>query len=348
MQDLSRRLNSQPPHSCFHSTAYYLEPNAPRMDEKGWQGADLIFDLDGDHLPGVTDLDFPNMLDEIQIQAWRLWNDFLESDFGFDERYLQLSFSGHRGFHLHYRDPVLSSLDRDARRELVSHVRGDGVSIDAVLRGGPHGWRSRIEKGLADVLERLSGLRSGDQTQRKVLRGFIESRKGAPDSRVKRVTNIELDELAKQSSNADCRRRLLAPEHRRHVFGRRLNDVFWELVRGDTSVILGGAGETDESVTIDVKRVIRWISSLHGKSGLRVTEFPLHRLDPDGSDPFDPLAESSPFSSSNIERVELTADDITARIGGQEVSGGTGDIVTVSESLAMFLVLKGWAKAVPG
>ena len=29
------------------------------MADKLWQGADLIFDLDGDHLPGVTDRDFP-------------------------------------------------------------------------------------------------------------------------------------------------------------------------------------------------------------------------------------------------------------------------------------------------
>ena len=33
------------------------------MDDKIWQGADLIFDLDGDHLPGVTDRDFPAMLE---------------------------------------------------------------------------------------------------------------------------------------------------------------------------------------------------------------------------------------------------------------------------------------------
>ena len=41
--------------------------------------------------------------------------------------------------------------------------------------------------------------------------------------------------------------------------------------------------EADEVVTIDVRRQIRWPTSLHGKSGLRVTEFPLSRLDPDGS-----------------------------------------------------------------
>ena len=69
------------------------------------------------------------MLEVIQDQAWSLWNDFLQPEFGFDEEYLQVTFSGHRGFHLHYRDPKLFHLDSEARRELVSHIRGEGVDV---------------------------------------------------------------------------------------------------------------------------------------------------------------------------------------------------------------------------
>ena len=36
------------------------------MIEKGWLGADLIFDLDGDHLPGVSDNDFPGNCDAVE------------------------------------------------------------------------------------------------------------------------------------------------------------------------------------------------------------------------------------------------------------------------------------------
>ena len=34
-------------HSCFYSTAYWRRPYELKMAEKQWQGADLIFDLDG-------------------------------------------------------------------------------------------------------------------------------------------------------------------------------------------------------------------------------------------------------------------------------------------------------------
>ena len=77
------------------------------MLDKGWLGADLIFDLDGDHLPGVSDADFPSMIALIQEQAWSLWNDFLEPEFDMKREFAQFTFSGHRGFHIHVRDPNL-------------------------------------------------------------------------------------------------------------------------------------------------------------------------------------------------------------------------------------------------
>ena len=67
--ELRQFLSERAMHSCFYSTAYWQKPYELKMDDKGWQGADLIFDLDGDHLPGVTDRDFPAMLDVIRDQA---------------------------------------------------------------------------------------------------------------------------------------------------------------------------------------------------------------------------------------------------------------------------------------
>ena len=50
--ELKDYLASMPPAHAYHSAAYYQYPQAPTMLEKKWQGADLIFDLDADHLPG--------------------------------------------------------------------------------------------------------------------------------------------------------------------------------------------------------------------------------------------------------------------------------------------------------
>ena len=103
-------------------------------------------------------------------------------------------------------------------------------------------------------------------------------------------------------------------------------------------------GETDENVTVDVKRVIRHLGSLHGKSGLRVTEIPFDRLDPDGSNPFDALREAVVFAGPEDKKVRILVDDVRAIINQRELEGGSGDEFTVDEGMAMFLQLKGWGE----
>ncbi|GAI92499.1 unnamed protein product, partial [marine sediment metagenome] len=44
-------LGERAPQHVYYSSAYYQIPDAPTMQEKNWMGAELIFDLDSDHLP---------------------------------------------------------------------------------------------------------------------------------------------------------------------------------------------------------------------------------------------------------------------------------------------------------
>ena len=75
-----------------------------------------------------------------------------------------------------------------------------------------------------------------------------------------------------------------------------------------------------------------------------MTEFPLDRLDPDGSNPFDALTECVALGSTRSFDVELKQDDVRARVFDCEIDGSIGDVFTVPESLATFLTLKGWAR----
>ena len=106
---------------------------------------------------------------------------------------------------------------------------------------------------------------------------------------------------------------------------------------------MGTAGETDEVVTVDTKRVIRWVGSLHGKSGLKVTEFPIERLDPEGSDSFDPLSEAVVFRGDQV-KVRIIAQEVIAEILGTRIETSQGEELVVDESMAMFLCLKGCAE----
>ncbi|MBK70036.1 MAG: hypothetical protein CMB53_01365 [Euryarchaeota archaeon] len=336
--DLLSYLQTRGPHSCFHSTAYYEDPSQRKMSEKGWLGADLIFDLDGDHLPGVSDNDFPGMMEKIQEQAWSLWNDFLQPEFGFKEEHVQTTFSGHRGFHIHIRDPAYLHLDSNARRELVNYITGVGIDVKSIMAGPDIGWSDRIDLGFDGVIESLSSISSSNENTKELVRDLHSSLK----SRNFSCSEELIKRLADESSKGGRIDRLRQDRSRSVFTTTKLNETFWELVKGAPLAV----GETDENVTVDVKRVIRWVGSLHGKSGLRVTEFPLERLEPGTSVSFDALSSTHVFSTQSSVKVELVSDDVTARIADQEVSGSTGEVFHVHEAMATFLSLKGWARTV--
>ena len=342
-------LSQRAMHSCFYSTAYWSRPFELKMADKLWQGADLIFDLDGDHLPGVTDRDFPGMLEVIQEQAWSLWNDFLEPEFGFSEEHLQVTFSGHRGFHLHYRDPNLFHLDSEARRELVSHIRGEGVDVQGGLAryhdATAKGWTQRIRQGMDDMIETLQSIHRGDDGSNAELRRLESALKSLQDreGNTSQRSSSAIKRLAELMVHDQRVRRL--KEGKFELLGN-YQTLFLNLLKADASVVLGSAGETDEVVTIDVRRQIRWPTSLHGKSGMRVSEFPLARLDPDSSDAYNPLHEAYVLGLDDRIEVEWTVDDAVAQFGDQRFESEIGKRFSTHESGATFLVLKGWASLV--
>ena len=48
--ELFQYIKNLIPQHTYYSTAYYEKPDAGTMTDKGWCGADLIFDLDADHI----------------------------------------------------------------------------------------------------------------------------------------------------------------------------------------------------------------------------------------------------------------------------------------------------------
>jgi len=48
--ELLEYIRNMAPAHLYYSVAYYRMPHAPTMPEKGWLGADIVFDLDADHI----------------------------------------------------------------------------------------------------------------------------------------------------------------------------------------------------------------------------------------------------------------------------------------------------------
>ncbi|HIA97756.1 MAG TPA: DNA primase catalytic subunit PriS, partial [Marine Group III euryarchaeote] len=137
-KEISDYLARVAPAHCYHSVAYYEDPGKNTMIDKQWQGADLIFDLDADHLPEMEDvkkgkITFSRLMEFIREQTHRLVIDVLLGDFGLNEEDLLITFSGGRGYHVHVRTPAVLTLPSGARRELADYMTGKGLNTNRIL-----------------------------------------------------------------------------------------------------------------------------------------------------------------------------------------------------------------------
>jgi DNA primase small subunit len=328
------------PRHVYHSAAYYQRPGAPTMKEKLWQGADLIFDLDADHLRNAPK-SYGEMLELVKKETQKLLG-FLIADFGFSEEMISIAFSGGRGYHIHIRDPRIFTLGGDERREIVDYLTGRGLDIDKlrfkVMISGDvgdknvralrcpteksPGWGGRFNEAVVRFAEEIRNM--DEKGAVKKLTGI----KGIGDARaIEFYTRIINDRVLNdiRSGNLDSLKNVqgIWP----HVINNYLADQFVE--------VLGG--ETDEPVTADVRRLIRCPGSLHGGSGMRVTPLTLHDLED-----FDPLQDAVVFGDEAVPLQILKPFKTQMRGESYNLMEGPTELPAC---VAVFLMARGAAEA---
>jgi len=331
--DVEDFLARERPRHVYFSAGRYRDPGAGTMDGKGWQAADLVFDLDADHLPGVDpDADsYAEMLAACKEELWDLLS-LLEEDFGFEET--QIVFSGGRGYHVHVRDPDVRELGREARSEIIRYIRGadlafeDLLSTEAVAGMGREtpaekrsldptgGWSRRVHRRLVSVINDLLAMEEGEALAR------LQEFEGVGEERAEAILRAaETNYGAIETGNVDVHPAFL-------TLARR---VFERTLREESAAI-------DEPVTTDINRLIRFPGSLHGGTGLVVTP-----IDREELDAFDPLVDAVPEQFVGHE-VRIKGD------GGPPVQlrGETfrvpDAVTTVPEYAAVFLMARGRAE----
>lgn len=326
-------LPRERPRHVYFSAGRYDDPGATRMDAKGWRSADLIFDLDADHLPGTDEGDgYAEMLAACKDALERLL-DFLERDFAFEE--LSIVFSGSRGYHVHVRDEGVNSLDSDARREIVDYVRGAGFSLDAHVREETvagsagrtspatnrylptdGGWGRRIHAALTSLLAEVAELEEDAAIDRLTRYDGVGEKKARTAHRFAKDRFVEI-ERGNLSAHA--------------VFETLARELADEVLERDDAPI-------DEPVTTDTNRLIRLPGSLHGGSGLAVTP-----IDRDELSAFDPLVDAVPETFRGHEIAVEVTEGGPVELGGEHRTLSPGR-QTVPEYLGIFLMCRGRAK----
>ncbi len=338
-------LGSNGPRHVYYSSAYYQKPAAPTMGQKGWLGADLIFDIDADHIKGAEKLTYHQMLDKVKEEIIKLVAEYLLRDLAFDEKYLQVVFSGGRGYHVHVHDPRVLELDSHERKEIVDYIMATDLDPDrlydkrtvAVSGLGPYqkvhhsvdlpapdegGWRGRFRNYVDKYLTELERMDKDAALER------LQQSEGIGEKMAAEIYKV-LYEGTPGKRGADKIRRDSTLE----VFNNeKARNLFTKVVINN---IKGYAGEADAPVTKDINRLIRLPGSLHGKSSLRVVPLSLDEVYK-----FEPLIDAIAFGDEPLKVV--VKKDLKFDIKGQDYDLKAGE-ATLPEHAAIFLMSRGEA-----
>ena len=337
------------PSDVYHSCAYYENPDFD-MDKKGWLGADLVFDIDADHIPTncdkihdeftctkcgfsgrglipevcpaceATKFEAKTWPCELCIQSARDETakliDMLENDFGFSQDDLHVYFSGHRGYHVHIENEAVRSLDAMARKEIVDYVTGLGISI------------------LDKEVEEKRGKRA--PAKKFSLHNFGWNR------RLKLgMQNFLLNATKEDMKKAGIRNNALL-KNRETIIKRCINEGRWESIN-DVSVQTWLklaeyikdtlSSKVDTVVTTDIHRLIRMNGTLHGKTGLKKVEFPAKNLQT-----FDPFTGAVAFKKGTTK--VLVSDAPEFRLSGEKLGPYKNQTVELPVAAAVMLICK--------
>lgn len=257
-------LVRQAPSSAYCSNSRYSAPTLP-VEEKGWLGAELIFDIDATDVPTsckkAHDIWFCESchakgklprpaacpicrgvvqelrgtceicLEAARQHAVRVVN-FLTEDFGVRTEEIRMYFSGSRGYHLHVFDARFSLLDQQGRAEIADYMRGSSLPANNTI------W-------------------------------------------------------------ASLRRTTLEPDELRGWMGRIASTIGYapgqvnQQRKSVAQAIASQAARIDSSVTTDIHRIFRLAGTLHGTSGMLKM-----RLNP--SESFDPTSDPVVLSGESV------------------------------------------------
>ena len=325
------------PAHCYHSVAYYKDPSKNTMIDKEWQGADLIFDLDADHLPEMEDvkkgkIPFSKLMEYIREQTYRLVVDVLLGDFGLNEEDLLITFSGGRGYHVHVRTPELLTLPSGARREIADYLTGKGLDLNKILIDAGYTKEYPIRgRGLERKNIPFSKLPKNDSKGwQGIISRFInykldnlrEMEKEKRKAEIKKI-GIPKDGLNLKIKNDDAFNKL--PE-----FSKK---NFVKFALKETAI------HPDEPITGDIHRLIRLPGSLHGGSGLKVTTMDSKKLEK-----FDPMKDAIAFSDNLVKIRSIVSHPVT--MGDGLATLKPESVVDLPEMAAIYFMARNWAHLV--
>jgi DNA primase small subunit len=313
------------PSDIFYSSSRYQNPEA-EIDQKGWMGSDLIFDIDGKDLhldcaqshdlilckdcnsisKGIVSncegcnstrlqiIDIPcfNCIKSLKGEVKKLI-EILHDDFGIDNQYMSIYFSGNNGYHIHVVDKNFYGASAKKRNAFVQYLMGKGYLIENLgIRKSNEGvllpihnkvlynqgWRRRIFNSMHLPIQK-----------NRIDNQFLKKYNRIQDTNETNISDI-------------------------------INNHIFKL-----------SAKIDPNVTMDIHRIFRLAGSINSKSGL-IKAFC------NDLDTFDPFVDACFIGDSNVE-IESRLN-IKISLKGKQFRIKTG-FNTLPEYVAAYMICKG-------
>jgi DNA primase small subunit len=359
-------LQNNAPRHVYSSGAVYEMPENTSMDEKGYQGCDLIIDIDVDHFytPCKEDHDIwtckkcdktgkgmiekcpkcgslkleslnwicERCLERAKEEIIKLLENFLLNDFNIPREQIHIAFSGHRGYHLKIENEKIRTLDSNERREIVDYVTGHNISFEVL--------------GLKEIGQNIYGLMHNKfDWSGKIIDKIKEIIENYSHNELRRLLDqfdLHENRITSFINSKDFFYQTISNNNRNIWNLEGFGLISWKkFLRGIVDLI---GAEIDEPVTIDTHRLIRYPGSLHGKTGFEVQELSIEQLYnfhplKEVDEKLDPIVFKS---KKNTQKIRITAPEVPQTvIKGEEYGPYRKDeIIELPNHIAIFLLCK--------
>ncbi|MBD3227207.1 MAG: hypothetical protein GF329_03380 [Candidatus Lokiarchaeota archaeon] len=298
----------------YISGAYYRYPDGLSMNQKEWQGMDFLIDIDADHFMTSCKMKHDSWLckecgkegkgpapdkcecggksfqevnwicDECLNESKKEVIKFIDifmSDFNISLDDILIHFSGNRGYHIIITSEEFQKIDQLERREFVDYLTGIGLNLrsNGIFKTGESitgptresfGWGKYIYNGVVKLISNcdngsLKKINISKKTEEKIIKN-----KNAILNELK----LSRPKIKEVSANIWLK-----------IINHVVNDI---------------ALRIDVPVSIDLHRLIRFANSLHGKTGFKVQQVELDKLNE-----YDPFTEAIAFSDNIKIKVKM-------------------------------------------
>ncbi len=212
----------------------------------------------------VKKLTDEEVLEKAKRDSFYLIEEFLAKDFGISKSEVKVSFSGNRGYHIYVLNDEVKKLNALGRREVSEYVMGVGLNV----------------------------------------KFFMSKKEANPVGWGRRFREAAISYI-----NSSNRKAFKTPEDKQHAIAQIMNgnydvvkDFEVDIQKQLNKMKANITSQIDQGVTLDVSRLIRLPSTIHGGSSLLCDYVDLNKLEN-----YNPFRDAVVFGSEEV-KIKLLED----------------------------------------